>query len=121
MYSFIGRYQYNAIWIDGMIHKAFDVGHLISSLTTTDKGVSCLVNPLGRLDKGIIFRNGEEFEMPEGYSSIGGCNAAIVDGILYAGLSSMRKNKPVLWKDGAIDTLDVHGFISGLSIEKVRK
>lgn len=121
IYSFIGRYQYNAIWIDGTIHKAFDVGHLISSLTMTDKGVSCLVNPLGRLDKGIIFRNGEEFEMPEGYSSIGGCNAAIVDGILYAGLSSMRKNKPVLWKDGAIDTLDVHGFISGLSIEKVRK
>lgn len=121
IYSYMGRYQYNAVWIDGVIHKAFDVGHMISSLTTTDNGVCCLVNPTGPLDRGIIFRNGEEFRMPVGYSSMGVCNVAMVDGILHAGLSSTGRKKPVLWKDGAIDSLDVYGFISGLSVEKVRK
>lgn len=121
VYSYMGRYQYNAVWIDGVIHKAFDVGHLISSLTATEDGICCLVNPSGASGKGVIFRNGEEFDMPSGYVSMGVSDAVMVDGILHAGLSSTERKKPVLWKDGAIDSLDVQGYISGLSVEKVRK
>lgn len=121
IYSYPGGFQYNAVWIDGTIHKVFDAGRMISSLTSSEGGLCCIVNPVGTSDRGIIFRNGEEFEMPAGYVSMGLCNAAMVDGILYAGLSSTDSGKPVLWKDGAIDTLDVRGFISGLSVETVRK
>lgn len=121
IFSYEGRYQYNAVWINGAIRVVFEVGELISSLTSSENGVCCLVNPTGASGRGMIFRNGNEFDMPAGYASMGVCNAAMVNGILHAGLSSFDKKKPILWKDGAIDTLDVHGFISGLSVEKVRK
>ena len=121
IYSFMSRYQYSALWLDGVIHRAFDVNHVISSLSSSGDGVCCLVNPVGGLDKGIIFRNGEEFRMPPGYAAMGDACAVMVDGILYAGLSSPSRKKPVIWKDGALDTLNINGFISGLSVEKVRK
>ena len=121
IYSFMSKYQYSALWLGSALYKAFDVSHVISSLSSSDDGVCCLVNPVGALDKGVIFRNGEEFHMPPGYAAMGDVCAVMVDGIMHAGLSSVSRKKPVIWKDGAIDTLNVNGFISGLSVEKVLK
>jgi hypothetical protein len=35
----------------------------------------------------------------------------VADGILTVGLSSLIGEKPLLWKDGRMETLDVNGYI----------
>ena len=58
-------------------------------------------------------------DMPEGYSVIGAGSIRVIDGILHVGLSSLNGRKPVVWKDGQIDSLNVNGFISSIWTESV--
>ena len=53
--------------------------------------------------------------MPEGYVCMGNGAVAAVNGILHVGLSSKKGDRPVLWRDGLSDTLDVNGFITSVS------
>ena len=39
---------------------------------------------------------------------------SIINGILNVGLSSQEGSRPLLWRDGQIDTLSVNGYISGI-------
>ena len=59
--------------------------------------------------------------MPEGYSVIGAGSIKVIDGILHVGLSSLNGRKPVVWKDGQIDSLNVNGFISSIWVESVSR
>jgi hypothetical protein len=54
------------------------------------------------------------YTMPGGYSCMGNEAIAMVNGILHVGLSSTTGERPVLWKDGQLDTLKINGYISGI-------
>lgn len=109
---------FSVIWIDGMIRASFP-SEAISSLTTDGDGVCCAMNPSRSGKSGKIYRSGELTDMPEGYSVIGAGSIRVIDGILHVGLSSLNGRKPVVWKDGQIDSLNVNGFISSIWTESV--
>lgn len=110
------RYQYSAIWIGSSMYKAFDTGRMIASMETGEGSISCSVNPIDRSGSGIIFHDGEEYPMPAGYLSMGSRSLSVVNGILYAGLSSTTGGKPLLWKDSVTDTLDMNGYITEIHV-----
>ena len=56
--------------------------------------------------------------MYAGYVSIGSNTAVAVDGIMYAGLSSRSGGRPMIWKDGGVNYLDINGFISTVSVRR---
>ena len=86
-----------------------------------DEGVCCILNSDLESGRGLIYRFGEEIMMPEGYSSVGCSTSAVKDGVLHVGLSSLTGGKPVIWKDGAVDTLDINGHVSSMTVSLPRK
>lgn len=111
---------FSVIWIDGMIRASFP-SEAISSLTADGDGVCCAMNPSRSGKSGKIYRSGELTDMPEEYSVIGAGSIKVIDGILHVGLSSLNGRKPVVWKDGQIDSLNVNGFISSIWVESVSR
>ena len=80
----------------------------LTSVVADEKGYHAVANP-SELQPGGIFSNREEYELPEGYHVYGDRCAAVKDSILYVGLTSGKGLKPVIWKNGVLDTLDVNG------------
>ena len=58
---------------------------------------------------------GERYEVPLGFCCLGGAPVDVADGILTVGLSSVTGKKPLLWKDGKTEELDVNGYICTVS------
>ena len=110
----------SAIWIDGEFRISFPA-EAISSLTVYGDGVCCTMNPSRPGRCGQIYRAGELIDMPENYSVIDSRSIKIIDGILHVGLSSLEGRKPVVWKDGQIDSLNINGFISSIWTEPVSR
>ena len=106
----------SVIWVDTNPLISFD-GMTIASVWVDGAGISCVLNPKNSNSSGIIYRCGEKMEMPKGYTCIGSHNIAMVNGILHVGLSSLNGERPLLWRDGILDTLSVNGYISGLYVE----
>lgn len=104
----------SALWYAAGDCIAFDEGMQPISCRISGDGINCVFNP-SSLD-GMIFRNGEEFPIPAGYAVMGAECAAVSAGILHVGLSSSEGGRPVVWKDGIVDTLDVHGFIASVNV-----
>lgn len=107
---------YTAIWCDGYVQTWLDRGMTLSSCCIADGGMCYTSNPTSS-GAGIIYRCGERFPMPEGYCSIGESTVAMVNGIMCAGLSSLKGERPILWKDGKLDTLKVNGYISSVCVQ----
>lgn len=112
-----GKNLYTVLWFDGMVARTFGIGQTISSLYMSDSGFYCAVNPSTSDRKGIIYRTGEYYEMPLKYSCVGSGAMAMVNGILHAGLASTYGERPILWKDGQMDTLMINGYISSVSAQ----
>lgn len=112
--------MYNAVWLDGLLHHAFPAGKILSSLDVYGDGVFCTANPLSSADCGLIYRSGDLYDMPGGYTIIGHACVRVVNGVMHVGLSSPECGKPILWKDGDVDSLRVNGYISGVYAEPVR-
>ena len=55
--------------------------------------------------------------MPAGYAAMGNSPVAMMDGILHVGLSSLNEGRPVIWKDGKTEELDINGMICTLSVD----
>jgi hypothetical protein len=55
--------------------------------------------------------------MPSGYAVMGNRCTAVAGGILNIGLSSVDGGRPVIWKDGVTEFLDVCGYIATVSAE----
>ena len=106
----------SAIWVDGRLCASFPEEE-ISSLTVDGNGVCCAMNPFRKGSAGVIYRTEELFDMPENYSVISASCIKVIDGILHVGLSSLEGGKPLVWKDGQIDSLNVNGFISSIRTE----
>jgi hypothetical protein len=74
------------------------------------------MNPSGK-GQGQIYRCGESFGMPSGFRTMGESCTKTIDGIFHVGLSSADGRKPIIWKDGEIDSLRVNGYISSIYSE----
>ena len=101
----------SGIWIDSTPLVMFDNMN-ISSICTEGSGVCCVLNPPDAQSPGMIYRCGELYQMPPGYSCMGIQSMAMVNGILNVGLSSQKGDKPLLWKDGQLETVSINGYIS---------
>ena len=101
----------SGIWVDTNPLVMFE--HLnISSVCVDGTGVCCVLNPVDNNTCGLIYRCGDIYKMPQGYSCIGSNSVAMVNGILNVGLSSQKGENPLLWKDGQIDTMSINGYVS---------
>ena len=98
------------LWKGTRLSHSFS-GMTVSSLCSQDDGICCIAIAQNPSRKGIIYRCGETFDIPSGYFAVGAMPMAIIDGILHVGLSSQHCDKPMIWKDGIVEQLDINGPI----------
>lgn len=96
----------------------FSPGATVAAWCVEGDGVFCVLNSRSPSASGVIYRCGDIFEVPLGYASMGENTMAMVNGILNVGLSSVNGGWPVIWKDGALDTIKVNGYISSVTAGK---
>ena len=63
-----------------------------------------------------IYRSGDIYDIPEGYTVMGTAPLAMVDGILHVGMTSIDGGSPAVWQDGEIKRLGFNGYISSISV-----
>lgn len=104
----------SALWLRPGHCISFEDGMVANSCFVYGSGIYCAFNPasLG----GVIYRAGEEFVMPGGYTVMGTDCGAVVEGIFHIGLSSQDGGNPKIWKDGRTETLDICGYIASVSV-----
>lgn len=108
--------RFGGVWLDG--GRLATVADLtVSALCTDGDGIYCAFNPLNASTPGRIYRAGEMFDMPKGYACMSNQCLTVSAGIMQVGLSSLNGGKPLVWKDGQIDSLKVNGYISSLYTE----
>lgn len=112
-----GTGYYSTIWIDAGKYRQFPDGMTVNGICSSGEGICCVLNPSAPGRCGQIFRCGESFDMPYGYVSMGNNAIAMMDGILHVGLSSSTGGKPILWKDGKTEKLDINGMICTVTVE----
>ena len=95
--------------------KMFSPGYIVSTICEADSGVACVLNGATSKQAGIIYRGEELLEMPEGYMSMGGRSMAMIDGILYVGLTSWKGGEVAVWIDKEMKPLKINGFISNIT------
>ena len=105
----------SALWLDTKLYRSFDSSQAVSSWWAGKEGLVCVLNSRTESGKGAIFHMGDSYELPAGLSSQGTASINLADGILTVGLSSVSGSKPVLWKDGEMEELDVNGYICTVS------
>lgn len=111
---------HNALWLEGYLLSSFPKQNVVSALDVYANGIFCAVNPVEPSGQGLIYRGGEQYDMPQGYAVMGNNAIDVVDGILHVGLSSFDGQKPIVWRDGQIDSLKVNGYISAIYADSVR-
>lgn len=112
-----GRRYSSGLWKDAAKYMTFSNGMTVNGLCTWDDGICCVLNSDSQNGGGTIFRCGENFEIPSGYTVMGSSPIAMMDGILNVGLSSLDGKKPVIWKDGRTEEIDINGFICTLTVD----
>jgi hypothetical protein len=63
-----------------------------------------------------IYRSGEIYSLPSGYTVMGAAPLAMVDGILHVGMTSVDGGSPAVWQDGEIKGLGFNGYIASISV-----
>ncbi len=106
------------LWDENGKAHIFDGGMTVSSICMGGTGVCCVLNSSSSSGGGLIYRCGETFSIPEGYTSFGNSPIALIGGILHVGLSSLTGTQPLLWKDGETIPFKINGFITGIAADK---
>ena len=109
-----GKEVSSALWLDAGYCIPFRESMVANSCCVSGDGICCALNPA--LYGGVIYRAGEAYSMPEGYTVMGAGCGAVANGMYYVGLSSLNGGVPEIWCDGKIETLDVCGYISSVSV-----
>ena len=104
----------SALWLRPGQFTSFKDGMVANSCIVSGDGICCAFNPTSL--RGVIYRGGEEFFMPWDYAVMGTSCSAVVNGILHIGLSSLKGEQPMMWKDGDLEPLDVCGYIASVSV-----
>lgn len=99
------------LWKDTELVKMFPNGTSISSLCTDGKEMICILNS----DKGsYALRDGASIWFPEKYFLMGRRSSAVVNGALTVGLSHKHGGRPIVWKEGHADTLNINGYVTAV-------
>lgn len=115
VFSADGHTLTSGLWSDGVMLMMFDPGYTVSSMCTWQSGLCCLLSSSAAGAPAKIFRFGDMAEVPCGYIPAGNSPLAVVNGILNVGLSSVSGGKPIVWKDGSVQELDINGYISSVA------
>ena len=111
---------FSGLWHESKLVKMFSPGYTVTSFCEYNGEVSCVLNSSNSALDGIIYRCGETLTMPKGYMSLGGKSMAMVDGILYVGLtpsaSPDESSCAAVWVDNEMKPLKINGFISHISV-----
>lgn len=110
-----GGALYSAFWKGGKILVTFPKGRTVSSICSHGDGLCCTVNPSDKASSGLIYRCGDQYDMPSGYSCVGADAICMVNGILHVGLSSYDGAGPIIWKDGYVEELRINGYVASIS------
>ena len=102
-----------ALWKAPGDYISFPGGMVANSCCVYGDGICCTFNSVS--SHGLIYRCGDTLPMPDGYAAMGGSCAAVSNGILHVGLSSLMGEQPLIWRDGEVKPLDVCGFIASVS------
>ena len=111
-----GKGLSSALWKGAKLQTTFQSGYVVSSLCMSDGVLSCVLNGPSAFSPGLIYRDGESFDMPAGYMSMGGRSMAMADGKLYVGLISAADGMVAVWADKEMKPLKINGFISHMSV-----
>lgn len=106
----------SCLWRSSEVDTMFPMGLTVSSICSWEEGICCTLSRQ-KAGPGMISRYGELSQVPLGYSVMGSCPMAVVDGILYVGLTSTAEDRPAVWKDGEVHPLDFNGFISTITAD----
>lgn len=103
------------IWSEKNGELKFDADMDVSSVYNGEEDLYYVVNSSADGTPGFVMRNEESFELPPDYYCIKNDVVLLENGVFYVGLSSRKMQKPLLWKDGNLDTLDINGYITSIS------
>lgn len=103
----------SAIWMQNRLSYKFDSGMTVASIWSGEEGVACVVNAVS--GNAAVYRMGEYLALPEGYAGLGSSPIDMIDGILTIGLSSLSGERPMVWRDGEVEEVDVNGYICNVS------
>ena len=101
----------SGIWRDGYFEKIFPIGTTMAAICADGDGIYVALTSDGGKD-GLIYRCGETFDMPEGYTVLSADAISVVNGIMHVGLSSLNGDRPVIWRDGEVEELRLDGYIA---------
>ena len=101
----------SVFWAPEGKYHMFPKGMTFSASCLSDEGAHYALNPAPGSGAGLIYRGGENLDMPSGYSCMSRQSMDFSSGILSVGMSSLCGERPVLWVDGQLKELDVNGYI----------
>ena len=104
-------HEMSALWVDGDEYRLIDNGCPVSYACASSAGASCVLNPMTEDSPGMILKCGTVHRMPAGYNCIGRQPMVMNVGELVVGLSSTTGKRPLLWRDGVVDTLNINGYV----------
>lgn len=116
VYESVDGTQTCAIWIEADEYLYIDNKLSVSYACTSSDWIGFVMNPLSSDSNGLIMAGSEVSTMPEGYRCIGRCPVAMDEQEMFVGLSSTKKGRPLLWRGGIVDTLDINGYISTVNL-----
>lgn len=103
------------LWRNGVLELTCPAGMTLWAPYIEHGGVSgILIQQMTGGQK--IYRSGEVYDMPEGYTVMGTAPLAMVDGILHVGMTSIDGGIPAVWQDGEMRSLGFNGYISSISV-----
>lgn len=115
MYENLAGQMASRIWRNDAVDTSYPVGMTMWIPYVSYGGVSgVLVHEQTGQQK--ICRMGEIYDMPVGYTVMGAAPLAMVDGILYVGMTSIDGGSPAVWQDGEIRKLNFNGYIASVSV-----
>ena len=111
-----GKDLFSGLWKESQLVKMFSPGYTVVSMCSSEDDICCVLNGPASANNGVIYRFGELSQIPSQYMSMGGRSMALVDGILYVGLTSESGNAAAVWVDNEMKPLKINGFISHISV-----
>ena len=109
-----GKNVESILWDQDLAFRRFPKNRTLSALSYSNDVVHCAINPTSGGGAGLIYRGDESIAMPIDYACMSSGAIDFSSGMLSVGLSSTIGEKPVLWKDGQLEAVDVNGFISSV-------